>query len=109
MTMRVERFLYTRTSVKSLLKLYYHVGRSNCRKCWTNAMMSYDRKASGGTEPAERARRLGTMHMVAVTEAAVDLVSLAVTRSGTLQQRGGGFRAEPIRVKGRCGSSSRWD
>ena len=61
-------------------------------------MMSYDRKASGGTEPAERARRLGTMHMLAGTEAAVDLVSLAVTRSGTLQQRGGGFRAEPIRV-----------
>ena len=28
-------------------------------------MMSYDRKASGGTEPAERARRLGTMHMLA--------------------------------------------
>ena len=37
------------------------------------------------------------MHMVAVTEAAVDLVSLAVTRSGTLPQRGGGFRAEPSR------------
>ena len=58
-------------------------------------MMSYDRKASGGTEPAERARWLGTMHMLAGTEAAVDLVSLIVTRSGTLQQRGGGFRAEP--------------
>jgi hypothetical protein len=38
------------------------------------------------------------MHMLAGTEAAVDLVSLAVTRSGTLQQRGGGFQAAPIRV-----------